>query len=135
MTHPSDLSQGQALAARYALRVSARLSERTEALPQDLSERLRLAREQALGRRPRAAAHRPARAAAARSGETGLWWRLASLAPGVALVAGLVLIQWQQDDELLRVTADIDAALLADDLPPPAYTDPGFAEFLKSSGS
>ena len=28
--------------------------------------------------------------------------------------------------------AEIDAALLADDLPPKAYSDAGFAEFLKT---
>ena len=28
--------------------------------------------------------------------------------------------------------AEIDAALLTDDLPPDAYSDPGFAEFLRS---
>jgi hypothetical protein len=28
----------------------------------------------------------------------------------------------------------VDAALLTDDLPPSAYADPGFAQFLKSGG-
>ena len=30
--------------------------------------------------------------------------------------------------------AEVDAAILTDDLPPSAYTDPGFAQFLKSGG-
>jgi len=31
--------------------------------------------------------------------------------------------------------AGMDAALLADDLPPAAYSDPGFVQFLKSGGT
>lgn len=129
---PTDAS---ALEARYGLRVAARLSEQADALPHDLSERLRFARERAL---ERARAVRAAPAVVANGGGTlsvggagGWWWRLASLAPVVALVAGLVLIQHQDEAEQARVVADIDAALLADDLPPAAYADAGFAEFLR----
>jgi hypothetical protein len=32
--------------------------------------------------------------------------------------------------EQIRTAAEIDAALLGDALPPAAYTDPGFAEYL-----
>jgi hypothetical protein len=31
----------------------------------------------------------------------------------------------------IEAAAEVDAALLADDLPPTAYTDPAFAEFIK----
>ena len=31
----------------------------------------------------------------------------------------------------IRAAAEIDAALLADDLPPEAYGDPGFGAYLK----
>jgi Protein of unknown function (DUF3619) len=31
----------------------------------------------------------------------------------------------------IEAAAEVDAAILADDLPPEAYRDPGFAEFLK----
>ena len=30
--------------------------------------------------------------------------------------------------------AEIDTALLVDDLPPAAYSDPGFIQFLRQSG-
>jgi len=50
----------------------------------------------------------------------------------LALAAALVLVQTEQQDEQLRAAIETDAALLADDLPPSAYTDPGFAEFLKA---
>jgi hypothetical protein len=128
-----------ALEARFARRLAARLSEGSEALPHDISERLRFAREQAL-QRARAASGVPAAMPAPAGpslggGGTGFWWRLASVLPGIVLVAGLVLIEIQHDDEVTRTAADIDAALLSDDLPPTAYTDPGFAEYLRDSGS
>ena len=46
-THHPDTD---ALQARFALRVAARLSEHSDALAHDLSERLRVAREQAVTR-------------------------------------------------------------------------------------
>jgi hypothetical protein len=36
-----------------------------------------------------------------------------------------------QDDNRAEELAAIDSALLTDDLPPAAYTDPGFAQYLK----
>lgn len=132
----------QAIEGRYALRVAAALSAQAEALPHDLAERLRFAREKALEsarQTGRQAATRAIRSGggtlALGGGEPGWGWRLASLAPVVALVAGLVLIQMQHDDDQVRAAAEVDAALLADDLPPTAYTDAGFAEFLRLSGN
>ena len=40
-------------------------------------------------------------------------------------------IQGVQQDNLTAEIAATDAALLTDELPPDAYTDPGFAQFLK----
>lgn len=122
-----------ALEARFGRRIAARLAESSDALPPDVSERLRFARERAL-ERARAAAVPASPSAGAANGRPSFWWRLASVLPGILLVAGLVAIEIQHDDEVARTAADIDAALLSDDLPPTAYTDPGFAEFLKSSG-
>ena len=53
--------------------------------------------------------------------------------PLLALVAGLIAISVIQNDNRANELAEIDAALLTDDLPPTAYTDPGFAQFLKSN--
>jgi hypothetical protein len=36
------------------------------------------------------------------------------------------------DDFQVQDLAEIDAAILTDDLPPHAYSDPGFAHFLKT---
>ena len=62
----------------------------------------------------------------------GIWIQLASWMPLAVLVAGLVLIQQWTDREQVLAAAEIDAVLLADDLPPAAWTDPGFREYLKA---
>ena len=59
------------------------------------------------------------------------WLRLASVLPLMVLVLGLVLIQHLHDQAEIHAAAEVDAALLADDLPPEAYGDPGFVAFLK----
>ena len=137
---PAELD---ALEARLALRMTARLTEQAADLPQDVSERLRFAREQAL---ERARAARKAEAAeptivvgsgstlSLGRGEGGAsWWvQVASVLPLIALLAGLVFIQRLHNDSQISAAAEIDASLLADDLPPSAYSDPGFVEFLKA---
>lgn len=123
--------------ARFGLRVAALLSERSERLPHDVSERLKVARQQAIGarRRPAAAAaeagHRNGATIALGGGEPR-WLRWLSVLPALALVAGLFLIQHEHRQEQIEVAADVDAALLGDDLPPAAYRDAGFVEYLKT---
>jgi serine/threonine protein kinase HipA of HipAB toxin-antitoxin module len=128
---PRDLP---VLEARYALRVAACLAESSSVVPVDVSARLRFAREQALAR---ARELRRTAEFTATSGASlvlgGGWWpRLGAALPMLALAAGLLWIQVQQNDQQASEAADIDAALLADDLPPSAYADAGFAEFLKA---
>ncbi|MBX3618395.1 MAG: DUF3619 family protein [Rhizobacter sp.] len=140
---PAEL---EALQARLALRMTARLTEHVAELPQDVTERLRFAREQAL---QRAQAARKAQARDATivvnaaggamslgggDGGTAWWMQVAAVLPLLALVAGLVLIQHVHNDNQIAAAAEIDASLLADDLPPAAYSDPGFVEFLKTPG-
>ena len=131
----------EAMQARFALRVAARLTERSSELGLDLNERLRFAREKALerARAVRSAAATPvgvSHSGAAILGRTGSgWWlKAASVLPMFALAAGLFLIQRSQDNMQISTAAEVDAALLADDLPPSAYSDVGFAEFLKTPG-
>ncbi len=127
----------EGLEARFALRVASRLNASAGDLPHDISERLRFAREQALSR---ASAQRTAGSTIAHTGglavlggPPSVWLRLASLLPLLVLAAGLVLIQQHREQELIVVAAEIDAALLTDELPPTAYGDPGFAEFLRNT--
>ena len=60
-----------------------------------------------------------------------LWNRLGSLLPFIALIIGLISIQIIQSESNTTEIAEIDSALLLDELPPLAYTDPGFLQFLK----
>ncbi|WP_240668488.1 MULTISPECIES: DUF3619 family protein [Piscinibacter] len=130
----------EAMQARLAFRVAGRLSEGADALEADLSERLRFAREKALERARLARAAAPAAApalvssgsSAALLGGGGWWVKLASVLPLAVLAAGLLLIEHLHTQSQIATAADIDAELLIDDLPPAAYTDPGFAEFLKT---
>lgn len=164
--HPTQ-AQANALEARFALRLTARLNDSAEALPHDISERLRVARMQAVSAARATAAVRASQVApqvvmAPQAGlalaggagnggwaqqpghqrdqhhgrrldeaPTGWGWRLASALPILALVVGLWGInQWYQHEQV-QAAADVDMALLSDDLPPAAYTDPGFEEFLR----
>jgi hypothetical protein len=124
---------------RFGLRVAARLSDASDELPYDISERLRASRMQALSKRKIAATrlsvHRPvlvSNSTLILGGDGPSWWnRLAATIPLLALIFGLITISAIQDDNNANELAEIDAELLIDDLPPAAYTDPGFAHFLK----
>ncbi|MEO7854201.1 MAG: DUF3619 family protein [Rubrivivax sp.] len=126
-----------ALQARIGLRLAARLNERCLELPGDITERLRVAREHAVRRASLSPASSPVvaqhgAAAALAGGPATPWWlRLASATPLLLLLAGLLSIQHIHDRAQIRAAAEFDAVLLSDDLPPAAYRDPGFVEFLK----
>lgn len=130
--------------SRFGLRLTAGLSEQCEQLPPDVSERLRFAREQALlkARSARAAQPEAAQQSVVQSDGTlslngsptpgSRWLKLASLGPLLLLVLGLLLIQHSQWYQQIMAGADLDAALLTDKLPPAAYGDPGFSEYLST---
>ena len=137
----SLMAARDAMQVRFARRIVARLSDGAHDLDGDLTERLRFARERALERAAlaRKAAASPSTmgvtasgAAILGGGGSGWWVRVASVLPLVALLSGLVLIQRWQTTAQISVAAEVDAALLADDLPPNAYRDAGFVEFLKT---
>ena len=142
ISHPYANEQA---ADRFARRVAARLSDGTSDLPYDVSERLRAARMQALARRKKPVTIvrtapemvRTGHSAALGGGHGGMrWWEsLLSAVPIMALLAGLVVINLDLDEAGTLEVAEVDAALLADDLPPSAYSDPGFVQFLKSGSA
>ena len=142
MTTSSRSTDRPALEARLALRLAGSLNAATASLAPDVTERLRFAREQALARardaRRAAAASAPTTVGRTASGALLLgsfrpWLqRAAAFLPLLLLLAGLMLIQQWQLREQVLAAADIDSLLLADALPPSAYSDPGFAEYLRS---
>ena len=139
----TTLLDAQALEARFALRVTARLSERAVRQPHAIEERLRFARQQALERAR--ARRRPALATAlsvqvagpalvmGNGPQRSSWWEraMATALPLAVLLGGLALIHWNQTHAEIEAAVQIDAELLVDDLPPTAYSDPGFVEFLR----
>ena len=146
MNTASHSASPEQAAELFARRLTARLSADTDALPYDISERLRAAREQALAQRKKVvpvrewhhatAVQRQGHTATLGSGdhEGRTWWRaLISAVPLVALLVGLVVVDSFQDESGATEVAEIDAALLTDDLPPAAYADPGFVQYLQST--
>ena len=141
----SEKPDQRASQERFAKLLSARLSERSEQLPHDIAERLRFGRQTALKRASdlRRGQFQTATATGVASANHGAmvlngpeqspWWiKLVSFVPLLGLVLGLVLIQQGQLHEQIMAVADVDTALLADNLPPAAYSDPGFSEYLSS---
>jgi Protein of unknown function (DUF3619) len=129
---------------RFGLGIASRLSDATNQLPHEISERLRVARMQALGKRKVASARTASSVVASGSAAAitfgdafgdekfSLWNAIASALPLIALIVGLISINVIQNNDRAGEVAEIDSALLTDDLPPTAYTDPGFVQFLKA---
>lgn len=129
----------EALEARFAHRVIGLLGDGANQVPHDIGERLRVAREQAIDRAralrkltvaPALSVQMQGHGSLALGGPPSWWLRLASFVPLAVLVGGLLLIQHRYNEQQISAAAEIDAALLVDELPPQAYSDPGFVEFL-----
>lgn len=127
---------------RLAAHLAGAINLRSQTLPHDISERLRVGREQALlrlrGNRLQTEAGSAvtgwSRSGTATLGLFGQWGqRAANVMPLVVLVCGILTIESWSTQEQVLAAAEIDAQLLSDSLPPAAYSDPGFAEFLKSN--
>ncbi|ESH89194.1 MULTISPECIES: DUF3619 family protein [unclassified Cupriavidus] len=127
---------------RLARQITAMLDASANQVPDDIAARLAAARRVALSRRrveapqtsPRLAtagpplhggAHRSMRPLGDWVRRLGLVWTVVALAGGLAGI-----YQWQQQQRIEEL-ADVDAAMLLDELPPAAYADEGFHVFLK----
>ena len=103
-------------------------------LPHDISERLRAARVRAVAQRRVGSVQVQGNGTLVMGGDSSsrlLTW-LGSMLPLLALVLGLITIKTFSDERRAQEVADVDTALLTDELPPAAYTDPGFLRFLKT---
>jgi hypothetical protein len=58
--------------------------------------------------------------------------RLSSGLALLVLVVGILGISEAQNELRARELAEVDLALLTDDLPPAAFADPGFLQFLQT---
>ncbi len=132
-------------AQQFGQRVGAALSQQAAQLPADVNERLRFARETAVARAQAARAAQVQQVRSTRTASLGHTLALngggsdrsrfskwISLLPLALLIAGLLLAQRSQVHQQIEAAAEVDTALLSDQVPPAAYSDPGFAEFLRS---
>jgi hypothetical protein len=113
-----------------AYKIRHALNENLDNLPASTTERLAAARAQALARKK---AEAPAR----RGGfdvralfAMPMLGRLAVVAPLVAMVAGLVGVYQAEHEQRVGELAELDAAVMSDELPLTAYTDSGFKAYL-----
>ncbi|WP_321891633.1 DUF3619 family protein [Paraburkholderia tropica] len=121
------------------------LDESAASLPSATTVRLSAARKAALARKKAELVRAPALAAAGVGAIGGVpgglpaprrrsaLARFALAWPLAALVAGLFAIAYFEDQQRTAELADIDAAMLSDDLPLTAYLDHGFNAYLSRS--
>jgi hypothetical protein len=133
----TDPLRAQRLADQFGQAVAMRLTSGTDDLPYEARERLRAARVRALAIRKQEAVApmvvgRGGAASLGRGSERSIFNLIASVLPLLVLAGGLVLIHSVQSDRRASELAEVDTALLTDDLPPAAYADPGFVQYLKS---
>lgn len=127
----------------FALKVRRALDERAAALPAATTDRLAVARQAALARKKPEPVAAPVFVPAF-AGAPGAYGpprlsprppasfarRLLRAWPLALLLAGLVGIAYWEDMQRTAELADIDAAMLSDDLPLNAYLDHGFNAYL-----
>ncbi|MBU3582051.1 DUF3619 family protein [Polynucleobacter sp. AP-Capit-er-40B-B4] len=136
MKHFDDqLSQTQA--DQFGQASAALLRQGAQTIPQNIKDRLYSARMKALSvKKPeKVRIQKQVLAGSGRnwtSGSSSTWDTLGWIAPLVVLVFGLIGIAQWQDDSRINDIAEVDAALLSDDVPPDAYADSGFMAFLKN---
>jgi Protein of unknown function (DUF3619) len=127
----------------FALKVRHALDENIASLPAASLDKLASARRVAIARKKSsrvavaAPVMTPAFAGAAgqldlpvAAGKRGRFSRLALAWPLLALVIGLAGIAYWEDHQRTAELADIDAAMLSDNLPLDAYLDHGFNAYL-----
>ena len=130
----------------FAYKVRHALNERLDDLPASTTDRLAQARKMALARKK---AHveapltvRATKAALAHAGgggflSQGFGWlgRMGVAVPMLVLVAGLTGIYQYEQQQRIADLAELDAAVLSDELPLSAYLDHGFNAYLSQSVS
>lgn len=107
-------------------------------LPKEIKDRLYAARMMAISLKKPERVRVQKRVLATTAGSwnsgssNGIWDTIGWVAPLAVLVFGLIGIAHWQNDSRINDIAEVDAALLTDDVPPDAYADSGFLAFLKN---
>ncbi len=108
------------------------LDDGTEHLSYRVVERLAAARAAAL---ERVESRSKPRSPAATDGSPAPLWRrvVATAAPLLLLVVGVFLVASVQQEQSVAELAEVDSALLTDEIPLVAYADHGFGVYLKNT--
>lgn len=121
----------------FAYKVRRAMTESAESLPADTLNKLAKARELALSRQKPEGGAAVLALSGALAGNTGRsitqrpWFRkLAFSLPLIVLAVGLYGIYEHEQQQQINDLAEIDAAVLVDELPPDAYVDNGFNAYL-----
>ncbi|HEV7816517.1 MAG TPA: DUF3619 family protein [Janthinobacterium sp.] len=123
----------------FAYKVRHALNEKLDDLPSSTTDRLACARKMALARKKVQAPVLLAQSAAAGgagkfgaffSGPMPWFGRLSVAVPLIALVFGLAGIYQAEEKQRITELAEMDAAVLSDELPLSAYLDHGFNAYL-----
>lgn len=113
-----------------AYKIRHALNQQLDAMPASTTNRLAAARATALARKKPEAARGWRAFGAMLSGPA--MSRLAVAVPILALVIGMGGVYQHEQQQQIAELAEIDAAVLADELPLTAYLDPGFNAYLES---
>ncbi len=124
----------------FAYKVRHALNEKLDNLPTSTTERLAQARKTAVSRKKAHLAVRVSKRALA--GQAGnfisahfSWFNRVGVAvPLLVLVAGLAGIYQYEEQQRIAEIAELDAAVLSDELPLTAYLDTGFNAYLTQRG-
>ena len=124
---------------QFGQATAALLRQGSQSLPAGIKDRLYAARQKALSVRKLEKIRVQKQVLVSPTGNwsstsNSIWDTLGWVAPLMVLVFGLIgIAQWQEDSRINDI-AEVDAALLSDDVPPDAYADSGFMGFLKNGG-
>ena len=122
----------------FAYKVRHALNENLDHLPASTADRLASARQKAMSRKK---ADAPVRVAQGQfAGHIGAFFtssmlgRMGVVVPLLALVVGLAGIYQYEEQQRIAELAELDAAVLSDELPLTAYLDQGFNAYLAQRG-
>lgn len=118
---------------RIAHRLRQALNRSAQDIPPATARRLEAARHLALSHQKQAA---PALALAGGHGSVHLGGGipyLKQILAVLALLTGMYIAFYWQSHQYITELEEVDSALLADDLPPEAYLDQGFSEWLNDN--
>ena len=121
----------------FAYKIRRAMNESTETIPQTALDRLAQARQIAISRKKEVEPTAVFAISGALAGNAGSsvfqssWLKKMGLTlPLIVLIAGLYGIYNYEKEQQINDLAEIDAAVLVDELPPDAYLDEGFNAYL-----